>query len=294
MDKVWIRRMVVGVFAFVSLACAGGGGGIGQMGDGNFGPAFMAFVSYDSVTNDDIILRDSDGDLMDIATSTFFEREPALSPDGTKVVFSTNQSGSYHLWVKTVNGPAPTQLTSGIGSDEFPSWSPDGTQIVFTRRTDMERIYRINADGSNLTQLTSGEGFDARYSPDGTKIYFGSFQGGTNSSDIFVMNADGSNQTQLTSTPLTNDYLPIVVGNQLVYVGESIGNANASDMMTCDLTGANVQVLIPGNGGFVDFPASGTNGEFYYSLNSNIYMRPSLTGTDTLFQSGMDGSLAGG
>ncbi len=61
-------------------------------------------------------------------------------------------------------------------------------------------LYQIDADGSNLQQITSGGTNDIlpAWSPDGTKIAYNSSVG--QSTDIIVMNSDGSNKNQLTST----------------------------------------------------------------------------------------------
>jgi len=78
---------------------------------------------------------------------------------------------------------------------------PEGTKIAFVSHRDgnME-IYVMNADGSNLTNLTNNSAYDYApcFSPDGTKIAFASELDG-NDAEIYVMNADGSNLTRLTN-----------------------------------------------------------------------------------------------
>ena len=61
----------------------------------------------------------------------------------------------------------------------------------------------MNADGSDLTQLTddSGDDWGPIWSPDGQCIVFHSDRGGETEIDIYVMNADGSDLTQLTNAP---------------------------------------------------------------------------------------------
>jgi Tol biopolymer transport system component len=115
------------------------------------------------------------------------------------------------------DGSNPTRLTHGSGADTFPHWSPDGKKIVFISGSgggDMweillgngsYEIYVMNADGSNLVQLTNNPGndnMDPRWSPDGTQIIFWSSRDGNK--ELYVMNADGSNQTRLTNTTPSN------------------------------------------------------------------------------------------
>ena len=121
-------------------------------------------------------------------------RDPAWSPDGTKIAFSTydlitsNINKDTGIYVVDIDGTNLTNLTNGYNPGQSPVWSPDGKKIAFNVGT---AIYIMNADGSNLTTLSSG-GYDPVWSPDGTKIAF-AFKG------IFVVNADGSNLTRLTN-----------------------------------------------------------------------------------------------
>ncbi|CAG0947439.1 partial Tol-Pal system protein TolB, partial [Anaerolineae bacterium] len=79
-----------------------------------------------------------------------------------------------------------------------PTWSPDGTQIAFYDdaygRAD---IWVINADGSNLRQLTFFNSWDGHpaWSPDGSKIAY--ISTGTGVYELWTMNADGANQTRV-------------------------------------------------------------------------------------------------
>lgn len=58
---------------------------------------------------------------------------PAISPDGQKIAFCSDRGGSYNLYLMSIRGGQPVQLTSGT-VDLHPSFSPDGTRIVFSRQ----------------------------------------------------------------------------------------------------------------------------------------------------------------
>ncbi len=76
-----------------------------------------------------------------------------------------------------------------------PDWSPNGHQIAFASGPNgNETIYVMNADGSDLSPLTSGNAPD--WSPNGRQILFQSTRDGN--SEIYVIDADGSNQRRLT------------------------------------------------------------------------------------------------
>ncbi|MGH7196075.1 MAG: DUF5050 domain-containing protein [Candidatus Saccharimonadales bacterium] len=84
------------------------------------------------------------------------------------------------------------------------SWPGLNGKILFSSdraHTGQYEIYTMNADGSDVTQLTSDANLahsnqDPRWSPDGTKIVFRSNRDGND--EIYTMNADGSNQKRVT------------------------------------------------------------------------------------------------
>jgi len=93
--------------------------------------------------------------------------------------------------------------------DWMPRYSPDGTKIVFSSKRDgddNEKIYIMDANGSNPTRLTSGSGQDwyPCFSPDGRKIVFSSNRSGN--WEIYVMSVDGSNLTKITDHTSGNSY----------------------------------------------------------------------------------------
>jgi Tol biopolymer transport system component len=138
---------------------------------------------------------------------------PDWSPDGEKIVYESNQSGAFHIWVMNANGSAQTQLTHRSGFEDLqPSWSPNGKRILFSHCGEPFGdgfiaycdIRVINVDGTHAkTLLSSGRWSNVRaeYSPDGEKIAFGSDRGGLQSA-VWVMDADGSSLKRLTRAEL--------------------------------------------------------------------------------------------
>jgi TolB protein len=86
------------------------------------------------------------------------DAEPAWSPDGTRIVFSSDRSGDRELYVVSADGGDVTQLTASPDFDGQPTWSPDGTMIAFTTDRGPSRdVYLMHADGSDPVNL-SGNG----------------------------------------------------------------------------------------------------------------------------------------
>ncbi len=80
---------------------------------------------------------------------------PSFSPDGSRIAFSTQITGSPQLWVTDARGGWPTQLTFGE-SVTFHQWSPAGDWIIYgTDRGGNERegFYLISPDGTVEREL---------------------------------------------------------------------------------------------------------------------------------------------
>lgn len=179
--------------------------------------------------------------------------EPAISPDGKRMVFSSDRAGFlFELYVMELGGLRTVrQITHDISYiNHSPKWSPDGSHIVYAQcgpsRT-MCDIVLINADGTNPTPICNSPQDDdgPRFSPDGTQIIFASNRGGNY--DIYRCNVNGLNVQQLAINP-ANDTWPTWSPDGERIVFSSMRNGSNYDLYTMNADGSNVLRLTQGNG----------------------------------------------
>jgi len=97
------------------------------------------------------------------------------SPDGSRVVFSSNRSGNMDLWVLETRTGALHQLTDDPARDWDPGFTPDGRHVLWSSdRSGHLEIWMASTDGSGARQVTH-DGVDAENpnaTPDGRFIVY--------------------------------------------------------------------------------------------------------------------------
>jgi serine/threonine protein kinase len=126
------------------------------------------------------------------------DRQPAHSPDGDRIVFSSNRSGNVDLWIFNRRTGDISQLTDDPANDWDPAFSPDGDHILWSsdRSGNME-IWMAAADGSRARQV-SHDGVDAEnptMTPDKAWIVYASAN--DEKLGVWKIQPDGSDATLL-------------------------------------------------------------------------------------------------
>jgi Tol biopolymer transport system component/formylglycine-generating enzyme required for sulfatase activity len=146
--------------------------------------------------------------------ATFSVNEYDWSPDGRYIAYTNDHTGAPEIAIVGVDGTGNRIITNRVrdmGSVE-PFWSPDGQLIMFSTGTlgtgynnNLEiggfaigaalHINVMNADGTDVRQLTKMTSVPAAWSPDGRFILYRSYE------DSFmrlrVMKRDGSDDREI-------------------------------------------------------------------------------------------------
>ncbi len=170
----------------------------------------VAFTSFPSPGRSALFaINPSGGNPQSIDEQFWDNWEPSWAPSGSRLAFtSSRQNQDWEVWSMDVGGGNPVQLTNNDPGRSFsPSWSPDGRYIAFFSDRDdpgnRVEIWRMNADGTNQTRLTTGNhsgpyvrAWGLSWSPDSSQIVFPSNRDGNQ--EIYAMDVDGRNQRNLT------------------------------------------------------------------------------------------------
>ncbi len=84
-----------------------------------------------------------------LISSSKSDSNPHYAPEGKRITFSSDRSGSFEIWACEADGSNPIQLTNFSGPPAgSPCWSPDGRQIAFDARPEGNPdIFLIRAEG---------------------------------------------------------------------------------------------------------------------------------------------------
>lgn len=226
----------------------------------------IAFTFAPNVETTQIAVMNEDGtNQVNLTVAQTGNRNPAFSPDGTKIAFVTETvepgdppfSGSHaRIYIMDADGQNRHRffagnLISGMQQETDPAWSPDGTRIAFIGQTVVDGlssydVYVAQADGLsapvNVTNLGGVSIFSDQiaWSPDGLKLAFHTGR------DIQVVNADGSGGlVNLTNTPNSDESDPAWSpdGKRIAYSSNNFKDNTLDGIYVMDADGQNQTFL---------------------------------------------------
>lgn len=146
----------------------------------------------------DIFMADLNGNIVkQLTESPGYDAEATLSPDGTKMIYTSVKDGDIDLYIMDLKSGKEKRITNTLGYDGGAWFSPDGKKIIWRASrpkteaaikeykdllaenlvapTNME-VWVANADGSNARQVTAyGQAnWAPAFMPDSKRIIFAS------------------------------------------------------------------------------------------------------------------------
>jgi tricorn protease len=165
---------------------------------------------------------------------------PKFSPDGRWIAYTGQSTGSRQVYVISVDGGTPRQLTFRQDVGEIPprggvdnqviDWTPDGKQVLFlAHRTPWSdrigRPYLVPAAGGMEKPMPLKESSTGTFSPDGNRFAFAPVMNeyrtwkryyGGRASDVWIYDLRNNTAEPITDSPAI-DQQPVWVGNDIYF-----------------------------------------------------------------------------
>jgi Tol biopolymer transport system component len=176
----------------------------------------MAFVALG-----DLWIMPIGGVAAPVTNDPFVERDPAWSPDGTRLAFSSDRGGSMDLWVDDLRTGVQTQLSHEKAAVTGAAWSPDGLRIAYLVGGVRFTTVRISGtptltDGASNAVPVPGDLGRPTWAPDSRSIAIGA---------LFPYGGPGGGGlNQL----ITHGFDPAVDASVLLFPERSAGNRQHS------------------------------------------------------------------
>ena len=227
-----MKKIVVSLL-FVMLLLIGGCG------------ANLVFVS-DRDGRDQIYSMASSGfNQRNLSNNSFHDHFPDISPDATKLVFSSLRTPpGENIYIMDLDGQNVQPLTTGTGQRTRPRWAPNGLiAFAYPSYAQGARIWTIRSDGSGLAAVTNpgpnesdDNGHD--FYDAGRMIVFSRYDGTTQKRDLYAAKSDGTGTSQrVTNTSDVSEVLPVISHNGRLLAYRAFHHGTGRDAIRIVSTG---------------------------------------------------------
>jgi tricorn protease len=222
---------------------------------------------------------------------------PKFSPDGRWIAFTGEYSGTRQVFVISVDGGAPRQLTFHNDIGQLPprggydnqvlGWTPDGKDVVFrANRVPWSerngRPYLVAAGGGMERPMRIPESGNGTFSPDGSKFVYtplqSEFRGwkrhrGGRAQAIWIYDLKADQAQRITDYPGTNNQ-PMWIGDKIYFTSDREHTLN---LYSYDLASRQIRKLTNHDAYDVLWPSAGS-GRIVYENGGSIYLFDPATG----------------
>ena len=195
----------------------------------------------------------------------------SFSPDGSKILVSSNKSGIFNTYAIPIDGGDPVQLTNSEDDFVFSrGYFPDDERFLYTSDeggNELNHIYVQSPDGS-VTDLTPGEGLKASYygwAEDDQSFFIATNERDNRYFDLYEYDKETYERTQIFQNE--SAYAVSDVSPDKRYIGLSLTNTNAdSDIYIYDRETDEMRHMTPHEGDVQYSPMtfSKDSGSYYY------------------------------
>jgi len=164
--------------------------------------SLIAFTHWTTTSEHAIWVMDRDGGNPHQVNELGWD--PTWSPDGEEILFASDFNGTIQMYIVSLDGGSPRQVNAMDRLRGRTDWSARGEIVTYSGTPWHRELFLMNADGSNLHQITpeGGNSQGPSFSPDGNWVTFTAYfdhYGENHGCEIYIMRTDGTDLRRLTN-----------------------------------------------------------------------------------------------
>jgi len=178
-----------------------------------------------------------EGDMAQITSSPWRDKEPQYSPDGQWIAFLSDASGREEIWIAPASGEGEARMVTEVDvlKSSF-AWSPNSRQIAFASSDNVLR--KVDVGSRRTTELAScewGSPESPTWSPDGNWIAY-TRANHMRTRDVYLVPSDGGEARQVTFDAYS-DFAPVFSadGRKLYFIRSDRLEAALNDQPAADI-----------------------------------------------------------